>query len=209
MSVGESEQSKAGRKLAIATAMLLFSSHRLPGVRGYELRRRLGKNYLKIIDTLNHRLSPLGLRVKVVFEEGNDQPSDEDFDRARFFITLSEPLSLSDIVAAGWRIDDLAILSATLAYLFSRGGKAHQNEVMELLETKFPKWRIEAAMERFTRRGYLHKDEDNMIYIGWRAFAEVDQKELVKAITEISPELSETSQDSSETSSGEPPSPSP
>jgi len=185
----EAETTKAGRKLALATAMLLFSSHRFPGVRGYELRRRLGKNYLKVIDSLNHRLSPLGLRVKVIFEgvESGEEPKEEDFDKARFFITLSESLSLSDIVAAGWRIDELAILSATLAYLFPRGGKAPYNDVMDLLEAKFPKWRAEASLERFMRRGYLYKDEDNILYVGWRTLAEVGQKELIKAVTELSP----------------------
>jgi hypothetical protein len=114
------EQQTARKKLATAMAMLLFTSHRLPGVRGYELRRRLGKNYLKIVESLNHRLEPLGLRVKILFETPEQGKVEEDYDRARYFITLSDPLSLSDIVAAGWRIDDLAVLSASLAFLFSR-----------------------------------------------------------------------------------------
>ena len=193
MAESDAEQ-KAGRKLAVATALLLFSSHRLPGVRGYELRRRIGKNYLKIIEMLNRRLSPLGLRVKIVFEEEKGEGhSQDDFDRARFFITLSEPLSLSDIVAAGWRIDELAILSATLAYLFSKGGKATYGEVMELLEAKFPKWRIEASLEKFTRRGYLYRDEENILHVGWRALAEIDQRELAKAITDFTQSVSGTS----------------
>ena len=185
MSNEQEVEQKAGRKLAVATAMLLFSSHRLPGVRGYELRRRLGKNYLKIIDMLNRRLNPLGLRVKVVFESESGEHGQEDFDKARFFITLNEPLSLSDIVAAGWRIDEVAILAATLAYLYPRGGYASYSEVMELLEAKLPRWRIESALEKFMRRGYLYKDEDNILHIGWRAYAEIDQRELVKAITTL------------------------
>lgn len=192
MSADHEAEQKAGRKLAIATAMLLFTSHRLPGVRGYELRRRLGKNYLKIIDMLNRRLNPLGLRIKIIFEDNKaGEYSQEDFDRARFFITLNEPLTLSDITAAGWRIDEVSILAATLAYLYPRGGRAPYGEVAELLEAKFPKWRVESALEKFIRRGYLYKDEDNILHIGWRTYAEVDQKELVKAITELTEQSSE------------------
>ncbi|MCS7136530.1 MAG: hypothetical protein RMJ14_04995 [Nitrososphaerota archaeon] len=184
----KSEAERAGKKLAIATSMLLFSSHRLPGVRGWELRRRLGKNYLKIIDALNNKLNNIGLRIKIMFDQpSSGSPAQDDFDKARFFVTLSEPLSVADIVAAGWSIEDVAILAATLSYIFTKGGKATEKELVELLEVKFPKWKVEAAIERFIRKGYLMKVEDNMIKIGWRTLAEVDEKELLKAITDISP----------------------
>ncbi|MEM4280783.1 MAG: hypothetical protein QW470_01115 [Candidatus Caldarchaeum sp.] len=187
MSEPTPEQSAARKKLSTAMAMLLFTSHRLPGVRGYELRRRLGKNYLKVIESLNHRLEPLGLCVKILFETpGDRQPGEEDYDRARYFITLTDPLSLSDIVAAGWRIDDLAVLSAALALLYSRGGKAPRQELLEMLESKLPKWRVEAALERFSRRGYLVDAGDGVLSVGWRAVAEVDQKELIKAVANLS-----------------------
>lgn len=176
-------------------AMLLFTSHRLPGVRGYELRRRLGKNYLKVVESLNHRLEPLGLRVKILFETAvENQPSEEDYDRARFFITLAEPLTLSEVVAAGWRIDELAVLSGALAFLFSRGGKAPKKEVMEILESKLPKWRVESAVEKFVRRGYLVDAGDGSLSVGWRAVAEVDQKQLIKSLTELQAGDQQTSQ---------------
>jgi hypothetical protein len=184
MSEATPEQAKSKKRMSTALAMLLFSSHRLPGVRGYELRRRLGKNYPKVIDSLNHRLEPLGLRVKILFEGGADGSGPEDYDRARYFITLGEPLTLSEIVAAGWRIDELAVLSASLALLFSRGGKAPVKDVLDVLETKLPKWKIESFLERFIRRGYLFRDEDGILHIGWRAIAEVDQKELMRAAAE-------------------------
>ncbi|MEM4346584.1 MAG: hypothetical protein QXI02_06800 [Candidatus Caldarchaeum sp.] len=187
MTEGSPEQTAARKKISTAMAMLLFTSHRLPGVRGYELRRRIGKNYLKVLESLNHRLEPLGLRVKTLFETPSDkEPAEEDYDRARYFITLADPLSLSDIVAAGWRIDDLAVLSTSLAVLFSRGGRAPKKELIDLLESKLPKWRVEAALERFVRRGYLHDIGDGMLAVGWRALAEVDQKELIKAVSSLS-----------------------
>ncbi|MEM0349855.1 MAG: hypothetical protein QXE96_04290 [Candidatus Caldarchaeum sp.] len=185
MSEQKPEQSTARKRLQTAMGMLLFTSHRLPGVRGYELRRRLGKNYLKVIESLNHRLEPMGLRVKILFETAVDNPGEEDYDRARYFITLAEPLTLSDVVAAGWRVDELAVLAAALAMLFSRGGKAPRKDVMELLEAKMPKWRIESALEKFVRRGYLVDAGDGLLSVGWRAVAEVDQKQLLKALTDL------------------------
>ncbi|MCS7110229.1 MAG: hypothetical protein NZ956_02010 [Candidatus Caldarchaeum sp.] len=186
MSDSKPEQSAARKKLSTAMAMLLFTSHRLPGVRGYELRRKLGKNYLKVVESLNHRLENLGLRVKILFETSFDrEPTDEDYDRARFFITLADPISLSDVVAAGWRVDELAVLSGALAILFSRGGKAPKREVSELLESKLPKWRVDAALEKFVRRGYLVDSGDGTLSVGWRAVAEVDQKQLFKSLTEM------------------------
>ncbi|MEM4294395.1 MAG: hypothetical protein QXX19_00800 [Candidatus Caldarchaeum sp.] len=192
MTEASPEQTAARKKLSTAMAMLLFTSHRLPGVRGYELRRRVGKNYLKVLESLNHRLEPLGLRVKTLFETPSDkEPSEEDYDRARYFITLADPMSLSDIVAAGWRIDDLAVLSTSLAVLFSRGGKTPKKDLIDLLESKLPKWRVEAALERFVRRGYLLDLGDGMLAVGWRSLAEVDQKELIKAVSSISKGLGE------------------
>ncbi|MCS6784611.1 MAG: hypothetical protein RMI43_02985 [Candidatus Caldarchaeum sp.] len=186
MSDSKPEQSAARKKLSTAMAMLLFTSHRLPGVRGYELRRKLGKNYLKVVESLNHRLEHLGLRVKILFETSFDrEPSEEDYDRARFFITLADPISLSDVVAAGWRVDELAVLSGALAILFSRGGKAPKKEISELLESKLPKWRVDAALEKFVRRGYLVDSGDGTLSVGWRAVAEVDQKQLLKSLTEM------------------------
>jgi len=182
------EVERAGKKIAIAASMLLFSSHKLPGVRGWELRRRLGKDYLKIIDALNNKLNSIGLRVKIMFDQPSGEHSaQDDFDKARFFITLSEPLTVADIVAAGWNIDDVAILAAVLSYIFTKGGKAGEKELMELLEVKFPRWKVEAAIERFIRKGYLTRIEDNMIKVGWRTLAEVDEKELLKAIMDITP----------------------
>ncbi|MDH5362030.1 MAG: hypothetical protein OEW84_01790 [Aigarchaeota archaeon] len=183
------------KKLTRAAAMLFFSRHRLPGVRGWELRKRLGRNYMKIVEMLNNRLQPIGMQVKVVFEQPQreDKIGEEDLERARFYITLAHPLSLSDVVGSGWRIDEVAALAAVISYVSSRGGKAPVNDVREMLQTKFPRWKAEAAIERFARRGYLHISEDDVVYVGWRTRAEVDQKELLKALMEIVPTESEES----------------
>ena len=178
-----SSEERLSRKLMIAATMLLFRSHRKPGVRGWELRHRLGKNYMKIIDLLNSRLSPLGLRIKTVFEEGEE----ENLDKARFYITLAHPLTMSDLVTAGWRIDEVAALAVALSILSSRGGKAPLRDIIEALETKFPKWKAEAYLERAVRRGYLNKTEDDVLTLGWRTRVELDQKALLKAVLEAQP----------------------
>ncbi|MEM0382648.1 MAG: hypothetical protein QW059_06090 [Nitrososphaerota archaeon] len=173
---------KLEKKMAQAVALILASGHRLPGVRGWELRRRLGKNFPKIINSLDSRLKQIGLRVKIV---PDPETGPEDLDRARFYIVLSDPLALSDIQTLGYSLDELAILSATLAYLLAKNGSAAEKEVMEMLETKYPRWRVEAAIERLSRRGYLNRTEEGVLSVGWRTLVEVDRQELLKAFASL------------------------
>lgn len=187
-----SSEDSFSKKLMTAAAMLLFRSHRKPGVKGWELKYRLGKNYMKIIDALNAHLKRLGLEVKTIFEEGND------LDKARFYVTLSHPLLLSDLVTAGWSIDEVAALAVTLSILASRGGKAPMKDVLEVLETKFPKWKAESHLEKAIRRGYVEKSDEDMLSLGWRAKVEIDQKELLKSMLELQPEKSEKAQSEEE-----------
>jgi len=177
-----SREDTFSRKLATAAAMLLFRSHRKPGVKGWELKYRLGKNYMKIIDALNSHLKMLGLEIKTVFEEEND------LDKARFYVTLSHPLTLSDLVTAGWRIDEVAAVAVMLSILVSRGGKASVKDVLEILETKFPRWKAEAYLERAVARGYAEKTDEDMLLLGWRAKVELDQKDLLTSMLELQPE---------------------
>ncbi len=182
MSKGEEELKKLEKKLSIALSLMVASGHRLPGVRGWELRRRLGKNYPKLIESLNSRLREIGLQVRIVY----DQKSEEgDIDRARFYIVLADPLNISDIPTLGYSLDELAVLSATLAYLLTKNEKANYKEIVEMLETKYQKWRVEAILERWVRRGYLVKNDDGTISIGWRTEVEVDKQELLKSFVSI------------------------
>jgi hypothetical protein len=182
MSKAEEELKKLEKKLSIAVSLMVASGHRLPGVRGWELRRRLGKNYPKLIESLNSRLKEVGLQVKII----HDQEAEEgDLDRARFYIVLSDPLNISDIPTLGYSLDELAVLSATLAYLFTKNEKANYKEVVEMLETKYQKWRVESILERLSRKGYLVRNDDGTISIGWRTKVEVDKQELLKAFVNI------------------------
>ena len=179
-----SSEERISRKLMIAATMLFFKSHRSPGVRGWELKNRLGKNYMKVLDLLNHKLNDLGLQIKTVFEDESNQ----DLDRARFYITLTHSLTMSDLVTSDYRIDEVAALAITLSLIFSRGGKTSLRDVLEVLETKFPKWKAETYIERAIRRGYINKTEDDILTVGWRTRVELDQRELLKAILEAQPQ---------------------
>jgi len=83
---------------------------------------------------------------------------------------------------SGWRVDDVSALVVAIAYIISKQGKSPRKEVEQILKEKFPKWRVEYNLNRFIGRGYLSQDENDILYLDWRARAEIDQKELVKLI---------------------------
>jgi hypothetical protein len=85
-------------------------------------------------------------------------------------------------MVSGWRIDDLAVLAASIALITSRQGRAPRSDIEQILREKFPKWRVDINLDRFIRIGYLSKDEHDMLYIGWRSRAEIDQKTLMELL---------------------------
>ncbi len=167
----QEEVAELRHKLARAAQLLLFKHHMHPGAKRWELRRALGRNYEQVLRALDQELSKLGLKVKKV--EGGDADSD------LFVVTFKEHPPLNEFRTFGWRIDDMAMLTAVLAHLVVKGGKAPAKEVMQILEEKFPKWRVQAGIDRFIRRGYLSEDDKGVLYIGWRTRAEIDQQTLV------------------------------
>jgi len=170
-----------------AAQMIFYKRHREPGVKGWELRRRLGSDYPKVLQLLDEYLGNLGLTVKTVFEADGtppENPSIDQLDKARFYVTLREELNLRDMKLVGWRIDDLAGLAVSLGYIISKGGKASRKDLEELLRTKLPGWRVDMNLNRYIRAGYLIEDENGQLYLGWRARAEVDQKKLVDLLLE-------------------------
>ena len=178
------EVAEINRKVKKASQLLFFQRHRKPGVKGWEMRKALGSDFMKIIDILNSELDKLNLQVKVVFEEADtpDEPSEEQMKNARFFITIKNPLTVSDTIASGWRIDDIAALAVTISLIVSRQGKMARKDVDQILREKFPKWRVDLNLDRFIRSGYLLQDEQDILHIGWRARAELDQKTLMNLI---------------------------
>ncbi|MEM4721473.1 MAG: hypothetical protein QXT73_05370 [Candidatus Methanomethylicaceae archaeon] len=189
-----SEDVTISRKLKKAAQLLLFQHHRLPGAKGWELRKVLGKDYMKIIKLLERRLEELGLEIKIVYEDGLDHqtPTEADLEQARFYVICKSPLQIGETSLSGWRIDTLAVLAAALAYITSKQGRANRREVEDLLKEKFPDWKVDQDLNRFIRRGYLDEDEEGNLYIGWRTRAEIDRKTLVSIIAGSSPQPQQT-----------------
>jgi len=169
------------RKLKRATHLLFYRRHRKPGLKGWELRKRLGSDYPRVLGLLDTYLEKLDLQVKTVFEgeKPAEKPTLEQLDRARFFITLRGGLTPKEAKMSGWRIDDIAGLAIAISYIISKKGKAPREEVEELLRDKLPGWRVDLNMDRYIRAGYLAQDENRQLYLDWRTRAEVDEKALI------------------------------
>ncbi|RJS69614.1 hypothetical protein CW714_08395 [Methanophagales archaeon] len=178
----EELRTRTEKKVKKAAQLLFFRRHRVPGVKGWELKKALGDNYLDVLGVLNSALDKFGMEVKRISEGGGtgigEGEEKEKAERDRFMIVLKDYLIEK---ASGARIDDVAILSATLAYIISKQGKAPRKEIEDFLADKFPKRRIYFAIDRYISQGYLG-EEDKVLYIGWRTRAEVDRKTLLDLI---------------------------
>lgn len=177
----EEEKIEAIRdRMARAAQLILFKRHREPGAKSWELKKTLGKRYPEIVDMLDQELQKIGLTIKEI-KEGEDKPS-------RYYATMKGHPRLSDRTF-GWRIDDMASLTITLAYIQSKRGKAPTDEVKDLLREKIPKWRVDRNINRFIKMGYISED-DGMLYTDWRTRAEIDQKEMLEQL--LSKEIEES-----------------
>lgn len=181
------------RKLKRATHLLFYRRHRRPGVKGWELRKRLGSDYPKVLGLLDTYLEKLDLQVKTVFEAETPsaKPTLEQLDHARFFITLRGGIKPKETKLSGWRIDDIAGLAVAIAFVISKKGKAPRDEVENLLRDKLPGWRVDINMDRYVRAGYLAEDDNRQLYLDWRTRAEVDEKALVDLLLAIEGEEKE------------------
>jgi hypothetical protein len=169
------------RKVRKAFQVLVLQRGRNPGVKGWELKRYLGRDYKRIVDVLSEDVSPLGLEVfEVKGPDGTD-------DTSRFLLRFREPPSVSEAETSGIRIDDLAVLAATIAFINSKQGRAQRREVEHFLRDKFPKWRVEYSLDRYVKRGYLEQDDRALLHIGWRTRAEVDEKTLMTMLLSRGP----------------------
>src|SRR3990172_2744581 len=162
--------------------MLFYRKHQKPGVKGWELHKALGADYPKVLDVLDDYLKNLDLQVKTVFEEEKtpiQKPSLEEFDKARFYVTLRGDLTPKESKMIGWRIDDLAGLAVAVSYIISKKGQAMRKDVEELLGEKLPGWKVGLNIDRYIRYGYLTQDDNAQLYLDWRTRAEVDKKALI------------------------------
>lgn len=172
------------RKVKDAVHLLFFKHHRLPGVRGWELRQELGPEWLDIVDVLDKQLKPLDLRVSRVIDDPDiiDEPTRAQLADARFYITMAGTIDQKTAKTIGWRIDDIAGLAVTIAFLISKQGKSHRVDVERTLAEKLPGWRAKMNIDRYVEQGYLGEDDGGILYMDWRSRAEVDQKQLVDLV---------------------------
>jgi len=172
-------------KLKRAMHLLLFRRGKIPGAKEWELKERLGRNYEQVIERLNQLLSEFDLEIKKVKEPPSGiEAQSTTSDDARYFVTLKGSLGLKEAKMLGWRIDNLAALSAALAYLVSKQGKAPREEVEKLLAHKFGRWKAMTLVEVFLRSGYLEEDDAGVASLGWRARSEVDLRALMTKMAE-------------------------
>jgi hypothetical protein len=153
-------------------------------VKGWELRKALGSDYLKVLKILDKHLKALDLQVKTVFEGEKPvgKPSLDQLNKARFCITLRGEITPKETKMIGWRIDDLAGLAVTIAYIISKKGKTPRKEVEKLLRDKLPGWKVGINIDRYIRYGYLTQDDNEQLYLDWRTNTEVDQKALINLV---------------------------
>ena len=170
-------------KIKKATQILFYKRHQKPGVKGWELHKALGSDYPKVLELLNDYLKPIDLQVKTVFEEEKtpENPSIEELDKARFFITLRSSSSTKEKLM-GWRIDDLAGLSIAISYIVTKKGQAKRKDLEKLLGDKLPGWKVGLNLDRYIRSGYLMQDEKGLLYLDWLTRAEVDEKALIEML---------------------------
>ena len=180
------------RKIKRAVHLLFFRRHRKPGVKGWELRKKLGADYPKVLKLLDNYLAKLDLQVKAVTEEGHpimlENAKPEQLDKAIYYVTLRGEITPTETKMMGWRIDDIAGLAITITYIISKKGKVPREEVEKILKEKLPGWRAEANLDRYIRAGYISEDENGQLYLDWRTRAEVDEKALINLVLGAEPE---------------------
>ena len=174
-------------KLKRAMHLLLFRRGKMPGAKEWELKEKVGKNYEQVLEQLNQLLSELDLEIKKVKERPpayatQDEPA---MDESRYYLTLKGTLGLKEAKMIGWRIDNLAALAATIAYLLSKQGKAPREELEKLLSNKFGRWKSVTLVDIFLRTGYLEEDDAGVISLGWRTQSEIDLKALMTRMAEV------------------------
>jgi hypothetical protein len=175
-------------KLKRAIHLLMFRRGKMPGAREWELKEKVGKNYEQVLAQLNELLSELDLEIKKVSEPRSDEAAREttplSVDEARYFVTLKGTLGVKEAKMIGWRVDNLSALSASIAYLVSKQGKAPREDVEKLLAHKFGRWKAITLVDIFLRTGYLDEDDAGIMSLGWRTNSEVDLRQLMTKMAE-------------------------
>lgn len=182
------------RKLKDAVHLLFFTHHKLPGVRGWELRKELGSEWENVLEVLDKQLRPLDLQVTQVLDDPDIvEPTNAQLQDARYYITMRGTVDQKTAKTIGWRIDDIAGLAVSVAYIISKQGKAPRQDVERVLQDKLPGWRVKLNIDRYINQGYLGEDEQGVLFLDWRARAEVDSKKLVDLVVSYGKKEQESS----------------
>ncbi len=184
------EETVYSDRLKRAAHMLFFKRGKIPGARTWELRTGLGKGYQKTLSDLDEVLKDLDLEVKKVEVQslGETQASLEGEEDYRYFVRLKGTLTPREARMSGWRIDNLAAMTACFGLIVSKQGKCERKELEELVAHKAGRWRTLTLVDTFLRTGYLEEDEEGLVKLGWRTRAEVDLQALMMLLAESKPE---------------------
>jgi len=181
-------QSFYSDKLKRAVHLLVFRRGRMPGAKEWELKEKVGKNYVQVLDQLNTMLSELDLEIKKVTAPSSGQMSQEEdpvqMDEPRYYVTLKGSLGLKEAKMIGWRIDNLAALSGAIAYVVAKQGKAPREDVEKVVAQKYGRWKAQTLVDVFLRAGYLEEDDAGVMSLGWRTKSEVNLPALMTKMTE-------------------------
>ena len=159
----------SGRESSVL-ALMLFRRGRRPGAYMSELEDICGDDLEEILDGLRRRLDDLGLEMVTIDDRGDMVKEG----KKRVFVRARSSLRKKDVKLCGWDRRFLAALAATTCFLTSRGGRAREAEVVDILKTKgISSKKIETMLEA----GYLSRD-DGVLSLSWRALAEIDQERL-------------------------------
>lgn len=173
---GGKPRDRGEERIMRAAHLIMFRRGRRPGARDWELQRRLGKDYPTVIGQLNDRLGPLDLVVREVVEP----PLLGEGEGVRRFVSvLKGNLTATEARMCGWRIDNLAALAVAIGLVMAKQGKAPRDQLEDLLAQKFGRWRPMSMVDTFVRSGYLREDDEGLVSLDWRTYAEVDLRELM------------------------------
>jgi len=155
---------------------LLYQRHFQPGLKGWELKRLLGRGYLEVLKVTGAMAADLGLKLVAV----PDEEDEKDADKARYVLVAKAPLK--DRELGGWlRMEEAASLAIILSQLFVRTGSAPRRLLEDAIKEKLPGWRVQQIMNKLVRLGYLEEDGD-YLKVGWRSKVEIDRDELLTSI---------------------------
>jgi hypothetical protein len=155
---------------------LLYQRHFQPGLKGWELKRLLGRGYLDVLKLTESLASEFGLKLVAV----PDEEDEKDPDKARYVLVTKAPLK--DRELGGWlRLEEAASLAILLSQLFVRAGSAPKRLLEDTIKEKLPAWRVQQIMNKLVRLGYLEEDGD-FVRVGWRSRVEIDRDELLTSI---------------------------